>query len=192
MKHITKQEKPAFLVRSNRILKSESGQSLAEFILTFGIMCMIVFVFVKLAFNFTKGYLIHYANFMASRSYLVQDNNSGVATSTDSNAQTIALNNVYKKIYSGVNISQVKVQSPDRADNKVYIGIVTTIEEDFSLTSSVGGGEKIKLISESFLGREPPISECAKGVCDAISAITGEGCGVGNSAGFVTLWDNGC
>ena len=52
----------------------------------------------------------------------------------------------------------------------------------------VGGGGKVSMVSESFLGREPVISECAVGTCEAISEITAEGC----DNEFITLWDNGC
>ena len=172
--------------------RDQKGQSLAEFILTFGIVCLIVFLFVKLAFNFTKGYMVHYANFMASRAYLVQDNNSASPPIADSNAEQIAFNKVYKKIFPVVARNKVKFKSPVSVEKKVFVGVTTNFEESFSLSSVIGGSEKLKLISESFLGRTPVISECAKGVCTAVSIITGEGCGAGDAKGLVTLWDNGC
>ena len=192
MKAILPKVKPGFSVLKPRIHKNKRGQSLAEFILTFGIVCTMLILFVKLAFNYTKGYMIHYANYMASRSYMVQDNNSANPATADQNAKTIAINSVLRRIYNQINISEVKVLSPAIVDNKVFVGVKTTVEEDFSLSSVVGGGEKIKLVSESFLGREPSISECAQGTCRAVDEISGEGCGSGASAGFATLWDNGC
>ena len=153
---------------------------------------MIVLVFVKLSFNFTKGYMIHYANYMASRSFLVQDNNSASPEGTDGNASTFAFNNVYQKIMSNIKQNEITFLRPGNVDNKLFVGLKTTVEEAFSLAQFIGGKEKIKLISESFLGREPVISECAQGVCAAIKEITGESCGQGTEKGFVTLWDNGC
>lgn len=176
-----------FLAQTN-LTHNECGQSLAEFILTFGIVCVVMILFVKIAFNFTKGYMVHYANFMASRAFMVQDNNSANPESTDGDAKNVAVNLVYKKIYDKVPISSISALTPSRVENKVFVGIKTTFEEEFSFSPMVGGGEKIKLVSESFLGREPVISECAIGTCEAITEITGENC----ENDFSTLWDNGC
>ena len=170
------------------IAKNNNGQSLAEFILTFGIVCTVIFLFVKIAFNFTKGYMVHYANFMSSRSYMVQDNNSSSPATADGDAKNVAINIVYKKIFGQIPISDIKVLAPNFVENNVYVGIKTSYKEDFSLSPMVGGGDKIELISESFLGREPVVSECAIGTCNAVTELTGEDC----SNDFITLWDNGC
>jgi hypothetical protein len=187
MKVFIQKEKPGSLAQMNRILNDNHGQSLAEFILTFGIVCIVIILFVKIAFNFTKGYMIHYANFMASRSYMVQDNNSSTPETADANAKTIA-KKVFSQIFDAVKSSDIVVLSPSAVDNKVFVGVKTSIEENFSLSPMVGGGEKIKMVSESFLGREPVISECARGTCAAISEITDGSC----VTDFSTLWDNGC
>ena len=154
---------------------------------------MIVLVFVKLAFNFTKGYMVHYANFMASRAFLVSDNNSGVVSSADNTARLYSINKVLKKIQPDMATNAIKVQVPGSIGNNVYVGVTTTYKEKFSLSPSIGGSEEIELRSESFLGRTPVITECARSVCNAISQVSLEGCGSGgNTKGFVTLWDNGC
>mgnify|MGYP001416071049 CR=1 FL=1 len=191
MKVFLPKEKQDSLVQMN-LIHSESGQSLAEFILTFGIVCLVIILFVKLAFNFTKGYMVHYANFMASRSYMVQDNNSANPLTTDGDAKRIALRLVYKNILGSIDQSNITVLDPSKVENKVYVGIKTEIVEDFSLSQMIGGKQKVRLISESFLGRTPVISECAIGTCDAMKRITGDDCGGGGTKGFVTLWDNGC
>ena len=191
MKVFTVKVKQDSSVRTRPTL-NEEGQSLAEFILTFGIVCLIVFIFVKLAFNFTKGYMVHYANFMASRSYLVQDNNSASPESADGSAEQVAYTKVYKKIFPSVPRNKIKFMQPSSVDKKVYVGVRTSIQESFSLSSMIGGSEPINLTSESFLGRTPTISECASGVCNSVSQISGGGCGSGDTKGFVTLWDNGC
>ncbi len=183
-----KQDSSVRKLRIHRLKMNNSGQSLAEFILTFGIVCIVIILFVKLAFNFTKGYMVHYANYMASRSYMVQDNNSASPVSTDDNAKTIAINSVYRKIFGSINQSGIKVLSPGKVENNVYVGIKTVLKEDFSISPMVGGGEKINLVSESFLGRVPVVSECARGTCAAIVELTGESCDID----FITLWDNGC
>ena len=187
MKVFFQKEKQDSLVQMS-LIHNNKGQSLAEFILTFGIVCVVMILFVKIAFNFTKGYMIHYANFMASRAYMVQDNNSSNPQSTDGDARNIAINNVYKKIFDKVPTSRIVTLTPSSVENKVFVGIKTTIDEEFSLSPMVGGGEKIKLVSESFLGREPVVSECAIGTCEAIREVSGESC----ENDFVTLWDNGC
>ena len=192
MKAIISKGQQDFSVQMMHIHKNKNGQSLAEFILTFGIVCLIIILFAKLALNYTKGYMIHYANYMTSRSYMVQDNNSANPETADGAAFTTAVNDVYKKLYGQIRLSDVVALKPGRVDNPVFVGIKTEIEEDFSFSPMVGGEGKVKLISESFLGREPTISECAIGTCIGVREVSGDSCGAGGTASLTTLWDNGC
>ena len=143
MKAFFRKVKTQLLVQSSPILKNNKKcQSLAEFILTFGIVCIVVILFVKLAFNYTKGYIIHYVTYMASRSYMVQDNNSGTPETTDNDAKTIAINSVYRKIFNEIPTTNIKTLNPAGASNKIYIGIKTSVLETFHFLRWLEGEEK--------------------------------------------------
>ncbi len=62
--------------QSHTLKNNQQGQAAIEFILTFAFGIGIVMLFVSLAMNMTRGYLVHYANFMASRTFLTYDSNS--------------------------------------------------------------------------------------------------------------------
>ena len=56
--------------------KKDNGQSSIEFLISFFFVLGFVFVFLKISLNAAEGYLVHYATYMASRSYLVAEQNS--------------------------------------------------------------------------------------------------------------------
>ena len=53
--------------------KANKGQSTIEFILSFSTSVGFIFLFFKMALNFADGYMVHHATFLASRAYLVND-----------------------------------------------------------------------------------------------------------------------
>ena len=75
----------------------ESGQSTIEFLCTFAFVLATIFVFLKIAMNVTNGYLVHYATYMASRAYLVNDNGSNSPSGGDGPALSLA-KSVFKEI----------------------------------------------------------------------------------------------
>ena len=48
---------------------------------------------------------------------------------------------------------------------KLFSGTILTYSESFSPSEMVGGTDKVKFISESFLGRTFSSSECARNIC---------------------------
>ena len=56
-----------------KMKKNNKGQSTIEFILTFTAAVGFIFLFLKMALNYTNGFMVHHATYMASRSYLVSD-----------------------------------------------------------------------------------------------------------------------
>ena len=129
---------------------------------------------------------------MTSRSFMVQDTNSATPGITDVSARAFATNQVFKKIISDFDTSDLTFNLDNTVSNNVFVGVRAKFKEKFTLSNMVGGNNDIELLSESFLGRTVPISECAMGVCRAIGDLTGNECGTGDSKGNVTLWDNGC
>lgn len=167
---------------------SESGQSTIEFLTTFSVALTFLFVFVRVALSFTNGYMVHYATFMASRTYYTYDNNSNEPSGIDSTAFTKA-RETFGKILStnGIDLEQ---HSPESGNNKTFVGIIAKFRQKFSSSNMIGGTELIDFVSESFLGRTPMNAECAEMTCEGIkNALGTSSCGPTDN---VTVFDNGC
>ncbi|MBT3585284.1 MAG: hypothetical protein HN509_10275 [Halobacteriovoraceae bacterium] len=150
-----------------------------------------IFMFLKVSMNYTNGYLVHYATFMASRAYLVLDNNSNDPAGADGPAAAEA-----KKVFESFKLDAfipgfpnvLNVNSPSTVNGKPFIGAWTEYEDDFSFATVMGGNEKVKFISEAFLLREPIRAGCLERVCRGMVEI-----GSRDSCDFhTTLVDNGC
>ena len=170
-------------------MKNNKGQSTIEFILTFTAAVGFIFLFLKMALNYTNGYMVHHATFMASRAYLVNDaERYGSASAGDNEAFKIA-NEVFTKNlpealipnFNGV----LKENNPSSVAFSAFVGVWVEFTQAFSL-GFVGGKDRVTFRSESFLGREPTRAESRIQVCSAIMAVTGESCSV-----QATLDDNG-
>ncbi len=166
------------------------GQSTLEFLFSFVFSFSLIFLFVKMALNYTNGFLVHYATFMASRSYMVLDTNSRTPEGSDSLSKERAIevfkNNYYlSKFLNGVDL-ELKFNDPEFQGNKLYVGPYVEYADQFSLSPLFGGGIKLNLKSESFLGKEPTRAECLSRICYAIGQL-GVSCSV-----HATLADNGC
>lgn len=178
------------MMKFRKKMNKESGQSTIEFLSAFVFVITLLFVYIKMAVNITNGYLVHYGTFIASRAYLVFDNNEDFVGS-DGGAATKA-NEVFDSVvfnFEGSGTSK-EVFGPDEPNNPVYVGYVASFEQRFAFSNLMGGAEPIEFISESFLGREPSRSECVSQVVEAIkdAVIDCEGAG----RGHCTIGDNGC
>lgn len=184
-----KKENQDFLHLFNHITNREEGQSTIEFITSFAFAFSLLFLFVKVALNYTNGYMVHYANYMASRRYLVYDNNTSPA-SVYANSLTRARESFFKRrpdVFIKNASFDFKANSPGETTlNKKYIGTHVSYEDVLSFTKVVGGRREVFFHSESFLGKEPPRTECARRVCDMLSS-SGSNCSI-----YTTLFDNGC
>lgn len=169
--------------------KNNKGQSTIEFILTFTAAVGFIFLFLKMALNYTNGYMVHHATFMASRAYLVGDAEryesagAGDARAFDL-AKAVFAKNLPEALipdFDGV----LKENNPGIVGLSVFVGVWVEFNQAFSL-GFVGGKDKVAYRSESFLGREPTRAESAEQVCKAIKTVTGGGCDM-----EATLDDNG-
>ena len=166
----------------------ERGQSTIEFLLVFAFSFGILAVFIQLAVNLTGGYLVHYATFMASRTYLVQEKGSQVSL----DAYTYATDKARKVFESyqvksfGISDSNAELgfTRPGGQTDPFFTGVYYRYQQPLSLLSFLGGGVKAEMYSESFLGKEPSRGECWERTKAAI--------GVVNLSKFVTVFDNGC
>lgn len=176
-----------------KMLSNQVGQSTIEFIFSFAFSVFLLFFLARIALNYTEGYIIHYANFMASRAYLVFENNSNQLDGGDVLAGNIA-REVFDQIYP-IFDGDFEVSAPSLSSNhhNVFVGTYVSYERRFSIPVIGGSGQDLRLISESFLGRIPNRAECLDRVCKAQNALLDLGdCQTGNVMIHLTLVDNGC
>lgn len=171
------------------------GQSTIEFILSFAIVFGFVFSFYKLALIYTNGYLVHYATYMAARSYMVIDNNASEPDFNDEPAKQRA-----QRVFNTFNLTELLgsgfdgnlgFNAPSQfndPDNALYIGVFTRYDDKL-LTPLFGKSKELEMRSDAYLGREPMRSECFLRICRAMGDIAGGGeyCGIHS-----TIFDNGC
>ncbi|RLA65255.1 MAG: hypothetical protein DRQ88_02940 [Epsilonproteobacteria bacterium] len=149
----------------------------------------LIFMIFRIGVTFANGFLVHYATFMASRTYLVIDNNSNSSSGGDQNARNRA-SIVFeqfpmKKTIPGWN-SLIKINHPGSVPNALFIGAWSEYTENFGISDIVGGIKPVALRSESFLGREPTRANCLERICRAMEEVGGD-CNV-----HTTFFDNGC
>lgn len=172
-------------------MRNAKGQSTIEFILTFTTSIGFIFLFLKMALNYTNGYMVHHATFMAARAYLVNDEER--QSSEDSDARALAY---AKKVFvyympEGLvkGVTQASVQASGPAANNalpVFTGIIAEFSQLFS-TGFIGGKTSIPFTSEAFLGREVTRRESVAQTCNAIK----ESFSIPECNVHTTLEDNG-
>lgn len=172
---------------------NESGQSTIEFIFTFAFGVSIIFLVFNSALNYATGYLVHYATFMASRTYLVADSYVGTIGQTEAsmNGSELKARQTFDKYMLqifDVPSSGFKVNPPGN-DSATYltVGAATVFDLKIDALGKVTGQSVLELTSESFLGREPTRAQCANRVCFGMTNSVS--C---TSAMDITLYDNGC
>lgn len=172
-------------------MKNSKGQSTIEFLLTFTVAVGFIFLFLKMAINYTNGFMVHHANFMAARSYLVSDAERQSDADNDQMAEAAA-KKVFKsympeQLIPEINAGSTKAYHPLATGTwSIYTGIVTEFTTSFTY-GFIGGSEPIHLISEAFLGREPTRTESNAQTCKAIM----DSFGLTSCAIHTTLDDNG-
>lgn len=180
---------PRSLMGSN-----ERGQSTVEFILTFAFGVSLILVIFNTSLNYATGYLVQYATFMASRVYLTADSHIGTANDSAGslNGSVEKASEVYKNYKLSIfgipdgNFKINKVQDSTGPEGYLTVGATTNFELRIDILGRVMGEQKLEMVSESFLGKEPTRAECAVRTC---VAIKGGSCGVADD---ITLYDNGC
>lgn len=170
---------------------NQSGQSTIEFLMSFIFAIGFLLIAIKTAFNITNGFIYHYATFMASRAYYVQDNNSNNPQGTDGRAEQIA-----NEVLQSFRLEQalpsisptVTFLDPEGSQVKAHVGMRVEFTQKMTLGSLIGGDQEVNFVSESYLLRSPVVSECLERVC---AALTESGSG-GNCSTHTTVADNGC
>lgn len=188
--------------------KNQRGQSTIEFLLTFMFALAFLFLFVNISVNYSAGYLVHYATFMASRTYMTADTatpNGGEETARQEALTTLKR---FRVAAVGVPVDSVKNCCSNTVDGfyinsaytsslnaPLFVGAVTVFKKPLSYFRAIAGDTEIRHISESFLGKDPVRNECWQRTCQAINmSMTNNpgSCTSGNDVNDVTVFDNGC
>lgn len=187
-------------MRKEKRLLNQHGQSTVEFALSILLMMGFVLFFVQLSFLFAYGNLVHYATFMAARSYLAAGDSPEEQTERAKSViiqllkRSAGMAGVEKYPFiakgegnGGSNVPGLITlgDGPNFDPANSSLSWMQGVRYRFKgkLTSvPLGGGKEgsanfLTLTSESWLGRERSAQECQK----ALSTIQG---GV--------LYDNGC
>lgn len=173
-------------------MRNEKGQSTIEFILTFVFGLSFVLVIFNSAVNHARGYLVHYATFMASRVYLTAENNlvtPDVSYRGEAVQRAKEAFDQYQLGMISIPAGSFQLNEGPQADagNALAVGGVTFFQLDIDVLGRIAGQKKLDLLSESFLGKEPTRAACAAQVC---KAITGQETCATNMD--ITLYDDGC
>jgi len=168
-------------------LKNQNGQSTIEFILTFTVTVGFIFLFLQMSINYTNGYLIHHATYMASRSYLTADSERKDPLEGDVEAEKFAKATFarYMPAFLKLDSSKLKINNPSTS-KKAFVGLYYEFSQIFSL-SLIGGRENMDFRSESFLGREPTRPETYEQICKRMKSLIG----ASKCEFHMTLEDNG-
>ncbi|MEI8346209.1 MAG: hypothetical protein WCG27_01995 [Pseudomonadota bacterium] len=144
----------------------------------------------------TDGYLVHYATFMASRSYLVLDTGANDPAFDDTDP-TGVVKKVFAKyerylLPAGRVPGQAKIENFNfPTDGSYFPGVTYKYTTQFSLSTFIGTRKPMELQSESFLGREPSIAGCLEGIARAFRILGCQG-GGGGQCMHATFTDDGC
>ncbi len=144
------------------------------------------------AINHARGYLVHYATFMASRVYLTADNNLVTPSLSYRGEAAQRAKQAFGQYQLGLfsipeesfQLNEGPQSDPGRA---LAVGGVTTFQLDIDVLGRLAGQKKLELVSESFLGKEPTRAACAAQICEAITGQ--ETCSTNMD---LTLYDDGC
>ena len=164
------------------------GQSTIEFLFTFIFSFGFLFLFISLGLNFTAGYVVHFATYMASRTFMTAETNNTNPGLSDTIAEQRGREtfNRYQLSSLGLeSLGNISFNFPNRGTRYEYVGAYVNFNTPLSFVNVIGGRQLLNLRSESFLGREPTRADCFERICRAMN-----GCSQKN--GHITAEDNGC
>lgn len=163
--------KKSVQMKSFGCLKSgQVGQAITEFILGMMILISFSFFFIKMAAVFAIGNYIHYATFMAARSYM--SSHDKVATQIESSEQVMKdmIGGRWKGMIKatggsgsvpGVTVGDGPIYRDERGDYWNQ-GVSFAFKSKLSLYpwSQKGQSVTLNLVSESWMPREETTEEC--------------------------------
>lgn len=179
-------------------LNCQKGQATIEFIFSFSIACFFLIYFIIYCLNLGAGYLAHYANFVASRTYLSYDSGKATIVSNYIDAeqrskfefQKIAVH--LKSLGVKFEGDGVKFNGPINGTFYDYYGSYLQFLLPFEIGVDDDDFVKKSFLTESFLGKEPPRAECACQILQAMGLDCQGGQTPNDLSVDITIYDNGC
>lgn len=170
-------------------INNQNGQSTIEFIFSFSFITFLLVYTIKVAVNYTTGYLVHYATFMAGRTYYVYEDNSPNDNTAMTKAREVFERTNVSMFNSNVaNTGELRFTNINDPASYVHAGVYYDWETSFSVGGVFGGSQALELRSESYLGREPNRQACGIRTCQVMRGDSGA-CDMGRA---FTVSDNGC
>jgi hypothetical protein len=175
-------------------LINQAGQSTIEFIFCFIFAVSLILLVFNTSLNYAAGYVVHYATFMASRVFLTQSSYLSTWGPAGRNEAIAAAEKAfydYDLTVFGIPRDAVEIVDlplEASADQYLMLGAYTKFERKMDLVGQITGSQKLELVSESYLGREPTLGVCASRTCMGITDQ--DRCEA--AAMDITLFDNGC
>lgn len=169
---------------------NNKGQSTIEFIFSFSFAFFLIIYTLKVALNYTSGYMAHYATYMASRAYLTYENSGGGIDPAGLFSQVtepIFEDTKVTFFNKNIEIDDTKLLVKRDPTDPILVGVTFDWETSFSTVGLFGGNQTLHFKSESFLGREPDRQECSNQTCQAARGGMSGSCGKA-----FTIVDNGC
>ncbi len=147
--------------------------------------------------NHASGYLVHYATFMASRSYLTADNYAGTFGGGQPELYHSVAEQKAQDVFNQYNLGIFNIDPSGFRVNHAFsnnprseyltVGTLMIFEQRIDVIGRIAGQNRLELVSESYLGKEPTRFTCALQTCKGMTSA--DTC---QSTMDITLYDNGC
>jgi len=191
---------------STRPILTKKGQSTIEVLVCLSIVLSLILMITRFGLNVTSGFMVHYANYMASRTFLVFDQPSAQSPDATDAVAAFEAKRVFDSygvdafLMAGSRLTSIltAVYPDDSNPRKVLTGTYIEFQQKFSGSKMFGGNRPVEFISESYLGREPTRYDCASQICKVMQQTVTGGldCGPTSTAGTkgvnITEFDDGC
>lgn len=151
-------------------------------------------MYLRVAISVADGYLVHYATYMAARTYLVIDDGA-VDLNFNDNDPRQEVRQVfakYRRYFFDRPENDLEIIPPttfQNTNNHYFTGVQFKFTGKLPSPSSVAG-VKPQLTSEAFLGKEPTIAGCLEGISRAFREFCSQD--GGSNCDHATYDDNGC
>lgn len=170
-----------------RVLKNNKGQSAVEFIIVSVVFFFFLFFLLSVSILFVVSDYVEYATFMAARTY-----RSGAFSESRQRQSASDVFNAYVSKVEGIaknfNIQFSQAQSRFQMTSGVRVTYTMPLFYMPPIFAGNVGPSTTTLTTESYLGRDPSVTECQNFFTQFISSL-----GLNINTGYANLMDDsGC
>jgi uncharacterized protein (UPF0333 family) len=169
-------------------IEKKKGQASLEFIVAMSVILVLFVFLLSIALNIATGYMVHYATYKSSRSFLTYDNGQEGA------ALLGEAKNKAASVFASVGLEQYGIRNGELRFNVMgdntpiyeFVGVYYQYRPPFRGIGHLRLQKNFELLSESFLGKEVTRVDCR---CQILKSM-GLSCGATDFD--ITLFDDGC